>query len=255
MLRRRKGERPGMSIEAIPETPGPSIVGRGLVVTYGSGEHAIRALDGVDVAIQRGEFLCVMGPSGSGKSTLLHVLAGLIRPTAGEVLVAGTAIHALPDAEATRFRRRNVGLVFQFFHLIPTLTVEENVALSLLLDGHRLAAIRDRVRSLAEFLRVEHRLSHYPASLSDGEMQRVAIARALLAEPKLVLADEPTGNLDSKAGDEVLALLRRACDERGVTTLLVTHDLRAASYSDRVLMLQDGRVADEVPTRSDPGAG
>jgi putative ABC transport system ATP-binding protein len=254
MLRRRNGERPGMSIEAIPETPGPSIAGRGIVVTYGSGEHAIRALDGVDVAIQRGEFLCVMGPSGSGKSTLLHVLAGLIRPTAGEVLVAGTAIHALPDAEATRFRRRNVGLVFQFFHLIPTLTVEENVALSLLLDGHRLAAIRDRVRSLAEFLRVEHRLSHYPASLSDGEMQRVAIARALLAEPKLVLADEPTGNLDSKAGDEVLALLRRACDERGVTTLLVTHDLRAASYSDRVLMLQDGRVADEVPTRSDPGA-
>jgi putative ABC transport system ATP-binding protein len=237
-----------------PPSAGPSIVGSGLVVTYGSGANAVHALAGVDVSLQRGEFLCVMGPSGSGKSTLLHVLAGLVRPTAGKVLVGGTSIHDLPDAEATRFRRRNFGLVFQFFHLIPTLTVEENIALSLLLEGRRLAAVRERVRSLAEFLRLEHRLAHFPASLSGGEMQRVAIARALLAEPQLVLADEPTGNLDSKAGDEVLSLLRRACDERGVTTLLVTHDLRAASYSDRVLMLQDGRVADDVPTRSGPAA-
>jgi putative ABC transport system ATP-binding protein len=227
---------------------GPSIVGTALVKSYGSGSNAVRALDGVDVALQRGEFLCVMGPSGSGKSTLLHVLAGLVRPSAGKVLIGGIPIHELADADATRFRRRNIGLVFQFFHLIPTLTVEENIALSLLLEGRRLREIRERARELAGFLGLEPRLDRFPASLSGGEMQRVAIARALLAEPQLVLADEPTGNLDSKAGDEILSLLRRACDERGVTTLLVTHDLRAASYSDRVMMLQDGRVVDDVPT-------
>jgi putative ABC transport system ATP-binding protein len=239
-----------VSADAKLESPsaGPAIVGSGLVKTYGSGENAVHALAGVDVALQRGEFLCVMGPSGSGKSTLLHVLAGLLRPTRGTVLVAGVSLHDLADAEAARFRRRNLGLVFQFFHLIPTLTVEENIALSLLLEGHRLGEVREPVRALAEFLRLDHRLGHLPASLSGGEMQRVAIARALLARPQLVLADEPTGNLDSKAGDEILAYLRRACDERGVTTLLVTHDLRAASYSDRVLMLQDGRVSDEVRT-------
>jgi putative ABC transport system ATP-binding protein len=233
---------------------GPSVIGSGLVKTYGSGSNEVHALAGVDVALRRGEFLCIMGPSGSGKSTLLHVLAGLVRPTAGQVLIGGTSIHDLPDAEATRFRRRNLGLVFQFFHLIPTLTVEENIALSLLLGGRRLDEVRDRVHALAAFLGLEARLAHFPASLSGGEMQRAAIARALLVEPQLVLADEPTGNLDSKAGDEILSFLRRACDERGVTTLLVTHDLRAASYSDRVLLLQDGRVADDVPTGDAPGA-
>ena len=209
-----------------------------------SGRSVVRALDGLDVVLQRGEFLCVMGPNGSGKSTLLHVLGGLVRPTAGQVRIGGTAIHELPDADATRFRRRNIGFVFQFFHLIPSLSVEENIALSLLLEGRRLREIREPARQLAAFLGLEHRLDHFPASLSGGEMQRVAIARALLVKPQLVLADEPTGNLDSKAGDEILALLRRACDESGVTTLLVTHDLRAASYADRVLRLQDGRVAD-----------
>jgi len=231
--------------------PGPPLVGSGLVKTYRSGGSEVRAIDDVDVAVDRGEFLCVMGPSGSGKSTLLHVLAGLVRPDAGTVRIAGTPIHELPDAEAARFRRRHVGLIFQFFNLVPTLTVEENVALPLLLDGRRLPQVRDRIAPLAAFLGLEGRLAESPTRLSGGEMQRVAIARALLVEPDLLLADEPTGNLDSKAGEEVLALLRRACDERGATTLLVTHDLRGSSYADRVLVLQDGRVADDVPSWHD----
>jgi putative ABC transport system ATP-binding protein len=228
---------------------GPALVACDLTKVYSAASEPVRALDGIDLAVPRGEFLCVMGPSGSGKSTLLHVLAGLVRPSAGRVRIGSTEIHTLGDAEAARFRRRNVGLVFQFFNLIPTLTVEENIALALLLEGRRLSELRLPVAEMAERLGLGGRLSHLPARLSGGEMQRVAIARALLVEPQLVLADEPTGNLDSRTGEEVLSHLRRLCDERRVTILLVSHDLRACSYADRVLVLHDGRIADDVPAK------
>jgi putative ABC transport system ATP-binding protein len=226
---------------------GPAIVATGLQKRYDAGAQRVEALRGVDLAIPRGEFVCVMGPSGSGKSTLLHVLAGLLPLDAGSVRIGDTEISALADADAARFRRRHVGLVFQFFNLIPTLTVEENIALASMLEGRSLATQRARVEELARFLGLTERLRYYPANLSGGEMQRVAIARALLLEPDLLLADEPTGNLDSRAGEEVLSELRRSCDERGVTTLLVSHDLRASSYADRVVVLADGRITDDLP--------
>jgi putative ABC transport system ATP-binding protein len=226
---------------------GAAIAASGLRKSYDAGAQRVTALDGVDLEVPRGEFVCVMGPSGSGKSTLLHILAGLIAPDAGSVRIGETEIHALGDAEAARFRRRHVGLVFQFFNLIPTLDVEENIALSLLLEGRRLAELRGEIEALAAQLGIADRLRRHPASLSGGEMQRVAIARALLVRPALLLADEPTGNLDSRSGEEVLSLLRRSCDAQGVTTLLVTHELRACSYADRVVVLRDGRVTDDVP--------
>ena len=229
------------------DAQGPAVVASALRREYGRGEGLVCAVDGVTLAVPEGEFLCVMGASGSGKSTLLHLLAGLERPTAGTVTVGQTAIHALSDPEIARFRRRHVGLIFQFFNLIPSLSVEENAALTLLLDGHRLAQVRDRIDPLLEQLGIAHRRTYAPALLSGGEMQRVAIARALATDPTLILADEPTGNLDRKSGDEVLSRLRRIADERGTTTILVTHDLEAASYADRVLVMRDGRIVDDVP--------
>jgi putative ABC transport system ATP-binding protein len=226
---------------------GIAVVARGLSKDYELGQRRIRALRGVDLRVPVGQFLSVMGPSGSGKSTLLHVIAGLIRPDAGQVTIGDTDLHALGDAEATRFRRRNLGLVFQFFNLIPTLRVEENIALPLLLDGRRLGEAHERILALAGLLHLDDRLKHFPADLSGGEMQRVAIARALLVRPQLLLADEPTGNLDSRSGEEVLSYLRRSSDEEGVTIVLVTHDPRASSYADRVLVLRDGEVADDLP--------
>jgi ABC-type lipoprotein export system ATPase subunit len=207
----------------------------------------VQALNGVSVSVPAGQFLCVMGPSGSGKSTLLHLLAGLERPSSGGVWIGDTEVHKLSQNEAARFRRRNVGLIFQFFNLIPSLSVEENVALSLLLEGKRLAQVQARIEPVLSALEIGHRRHHAPCHLSGGEMQRVAIARALVTDPALLLADEPTGNLDRKAGEQVLSLLRRSCDERGVTTILVTHDLQAASYAERVLVLRDGRIEDDVP--------
>jgi putative ABC transport system ATP-binding protein len=211
---------------------GPAVVATGLAKQYGRGETQVHALRGVDVAVPEGQFLCVMGPSGSGKSTLLHLLAGLDRPSAGSVRIGSTELDRLSEDDSARFRRRTIGLVFQFFNLVPSLNVEENVALPLLLEGFRLAQVRERIDPLLGFFGIDHRRSHAPATLSGGEMQRVALARALL---------------DSKAGEEVLALLRRACDERGVTTILVTHDLRAASYADRIVVLRDGRIEDDLP--------
>jgi putative ABC transport system ATP-binding protein len=231
-----------------------AIVAQELKKTYPVGDSQIHALDGVDISVARGEFVCVMGPSGSGKSTLLHTLAGLLEPTSGSVEIGGVNIHALTDSDAACFRRSRLGLIFQFFNLVPTLTVEENIALCGLLSGTCLAAARQAMRPLVEFLRLGHRLSQYPSSLSGGEMQRAAIARALLIEPELILADEPTGNLDSRAGEEVLGFLRRACDERGTTILLVTHDLRGASYADRVMVLEDGRLRESMST-GNGGAG
>jgi putative ABC transport system ATP-binding protein len=204
-------------------------------------------LDGVDLTVRNGEFVAVMGPSGSGKSTLLHLLGGLERPTSGTVLIGDTDLHRLSKNESARFRRRNIGFVFQFFNLVPTLTAAENVALPLLLEGQRYGAVRGRVESQLGALRLADRATHAPSELSGGEKQRVAIARALIVDPRLILADEPTGNLDSHTGAEILDLLRKACNERGVTIVLVTHDLRAASYADRMVIVRDGSIESDAP--------
>jgi putative ABC transport system ATP-binding protein len=224
-----------------------AISARALEKVYGRGSTFVRSLEQVSLEVRRGEFLCIMGPSGSGKSTLLHVLGGIERPTAGVVRIGDTDIQSLSSTDLDRFRRRNIGFVYQFFNLIPTLNVEENVALPLLLEGRRFSSVRDRVRSLLVSLKLEDRATHAPSLLSGGEMQRVAIARALVIDPRVILADEPTGNLDSQTGEQILTLLRQASNERAVTTVLVTHDLRAASYADRVVILRDGRIQDDVP--------
>jgi putative ABC transport system ATP-binding protein len=211
--------------------------------TYRQGGDSVRALDDVSLEIAAGEFVAVMGPSGSGKSTMLHLMGGLDTPTAGEVVVEGRALAQLRDDEVTIFRRRRIGVVFQFFNLLPTLTAEENVALPLLYDGRRLADVRDRVGAVLEAVGVAARRRHRPDELSGGEMQRVAIARALVTEPAVLLADEPTGNLDSATGADVLRLVRAANRERGVTVVLVTHDPGAAAGAGRTIRLVDGRIA------------
>ena len=208
----------------------------------------VRALRGIRFEVPRAQFLCVMGPSGSGKSTLLHILSGLRTPTAGRVRIGETEIQSLSQDEAAVFRRRNIGLVFQFFNLISMLSVEENIALPLLLEGWNLSQLHARIEPLMETLGISERRHHSTDELSGGEMQRVAIARALIVEPQLVLADEPTGNLDSKNGAEILALLRRLCDEQGVTIILMTHNLGAVSYADRVIVLRDGRISEDLPS-------
>ncbi len=213
---------------------------------YRMGEVTVDALDGVDFIVEKGEFVAVMGPSGSGKSTLLHLLGGLDKPTDGEVTLAGKKISVLSDKEVTLTRRRNVGFIFQFYNLLPTLTAEENVALPLLIDGKRLKDYRDKIDGLLALVGLAGRKKHKPDQLSGGEQQRVAIARAFVTDPDIVLADEPTGNLDSKAGEEVLNLLRRSCDEMGQTIVMVTHDPKAASFADRIVFLRDGRIADQL---------
>jgi len=233
-----------------------TVVAHHLEKHYQRGRATVRALDGVDLVIAEGEFVAIMGPSGSGKSTLLHLIGGLERPSAGTVLLGDVDLHRLSSDESARFRRRHIGFVFQFFNLIPTLSAAENVALPLLLEGKRYADVRDRVMPLLETLHLAGRAEHAPSELSGGEMQRVAIARALVVAPRLILADEPTGNLDSETGAGILALLRRACEERGVTVVLVTHDLRAASCADRAVILRDGRLEGQAsaPARARPGA-
>jgi putative ABC transport system ATP-binding protein len=226
---------------------GPAVLGSGLRKVYERGRGRVEALAGIDLSVPEGQFLCVMGPSGSGKSTLLHLLAGLEQPSEGEVWIGDTRIDQLDQDGAARFRRRHIGVLFQFFNLIQSLTVEENVALPLLLDGRRLADVEDRVADLLDLLGLEDARGRAPSELSGGEMQRVAFARSLIVNPRLILADEPTGNLDSRTGEQVLSILRRAPDERGVTLIVVTHDLRAASYADRVLEIRDGRVVDDLP--------
>jgi len=214
----------------------------GLGKAYQMGEVTVDALRGVDFVVRDGEFVAVMGPSGSGKSTLLHLLGGLDRPSDGEVALAGRRLARMDDDQVTIVRRRQVGFVFQFFNLLPTLSAAENVALPLLIDGKRRKDYAARVDELLALVGLSERRDHKPDQLSGGEQQRVAIARALVTEPEIVLADEPTGNLDSTAGMEILRLLRRACDEKGQTIVMVTHDPRAASYADRVVFLQDGQI-------------
>jgi putative ABC transport system ATP-binding protein len=213
----------------------------------------------VSLEVSRGQFVSIMGPSGSGKSTLMHLIGGLDRPTSGSVRLEGQAIESLSDDELSRFRRRKLGFIFQFFNLLPTLTAIENVALPLLLDGRPLREVEPRARELLALIGLERRTHHRPDQLSGGEMQRVAIARALVTNPLLILADEPTGNLDTATGTTVLELLRTMARERGHTILMVTHDPRAASFSDRLVRLRDGRIESDgqapglVPSDS-PGA-
>ena len=213
---------------------------------YRLGEHTVDALAGVDFLVEKGEFVAIMGPSGSGKSTLLHLLGGLDKPSDGEVTLAGQRLSILNDTQATLVRRHNVGFVFQFYNLLPTLTAEENVALPLIIDGQSLRKHRARIDALLELVGLTARRRHKPDQLSGGEQQRVAIARALATEPAIVLADEPTGNLDSKTGMAIMELLRRSCDELGQTIVVVTHDPRAAAYADRIVFLGDGQVIGET---------
>jgi putative ABC transport system ATP-binding protein len=209
---------------------------------YQMGEVTVRALQDVNLKIHQGEFVAIMGPSGSGKSTLLHLMGGLDYPTSGDVFLAGQALSKLSDNELTRVRRRKVGFIFQFYNLLPTLTVTENIALPLLIDGQSLEQYRQRLDSLLSLVNLEDRAGHRPDQLSGGQQQRVAIVRALINNPEIVLADEPTGNLDSKTGAGILELLQRSCVELGATIVMVTHDARAASFASRVLFLKDGQL-------------
>ena len=223
---------------------GPAVEAANLTRRYGEGEVAVDALRNVSLVIGDGELVAVMGPSGSGKSTLLHILAGLDRPTSGEVVIDGTALSSLGDRELTLLRRRAIGFVFQFFNLLPMLTAEENVLLPLKLAGE--APDRAWVEELIAKVGLADRRTHRPAELSGGQTQRVAIARALVTRPTIVFADEPTGNLDSKSGSEILELLRSSCDEYGQTILTVTHEPRVSAVADRILLLADGLIVDEL---------
>jgi putative ABC transport system ATP-binding protein len=211
---------------------------------YGEGETAVDALRGVSLAVSSGELTAIMGPSGSGKSTLMHILAGLDRPTAGEVWIDGTAVATLGDTQLTKLRRRHVGFVFQFFNLLPMLTARENIVLPLKLAGDTPAD--GWVDELTTKVGLQDRLTHRPAELSGGQQQRVAIARALVSRPTVMFADEPTGNLDSTTSGEILTLLREAVSGYGQTTVMVTHDPNAAAIADRVLFLADGLIVKDL---------
>ena len=220
---------------------------RDLTKVYGEGETAVRALDGVSLGVERGDMVAIMGPSGSGKSTLLHLLGALDTPTSGEILLAGRRYDGLGEGELTRLRRERIGFVFQFFNLLPALSAEENVLLPALIAGRRDNAIRERAGELLGRVGLTDRAQHLPPELSGGEQQRVSIARALLTEPEIVLADEPTGNLDTRSSTGVLDLLRELNEAEGQTLVIVTHDPAAASTARRVVFLRDGKVAGEAP--------
>ena len=215
-----------------------------VVRVYGEGDTEVRALRGVSVTVESGRLTAVMGPSGSGKSTMMHILAGLDRPTSGSVRIAGTEITTLGDTELTRLRRKHIGFIFQFFNLLPMLTARDNIVLPLTIAGERAdSAFFDE---LVARVGLTDRLTHRPAELSGGQQQRVAIARALVSRPTVVFADEPTGNLDSRTSAEILDLLRGSVDDYGQTTVMVTHDARAAAMADRVLFLADGQIVKET---------
>jgi putative ABC transport system ATP-binding protein len=218
--------------------------GRDLTRRYGAGATTVEALRGVSLDVQAGELVAVMGPSGSGKSTLMHALAGLDKPTSGTVEIAGTDITSLTDAKLTRIRREHIGFVFQFFNLLPMLSAEENVVLPLSIAGEKVDGAW--LDELLDKTGLAARRSHRPAELSGGEQQRVAISRALITRPTILLADEPTGNLDSKTGGEILNLIRDSVDSYGQTTVMVTHEPRAAAIADRILFLADGLIVKQL---------
>jgi putative ABC transport system ATP-binding protein len=209
---------------------------------YRMGDHLVLALDGVDFKVEKGEFIAIMGPSGSGKSTLLHLLGGLDSPSEGEVNLAGQALSQLTEYQATLARRHNVGFVFQFFNLLPTLTAEENILLPLIIDGKNPKKYEEWLIELLSLVGLLDRKSHKPDQLSGGEQQRVAIARALITKPAILLADEPTGNLDSKTGTAIMELIRKTSLELDQTVILVTHDPKAATYAQKVIFLRDGKI-------------
>ena len=237
---------PVLTVPGEPPAPPATTAVRaaGLRKTYGSGETAVHALAGVDVEFTRGEFTAIMGPSGSGKSTLMHCLAGLDSVSGGRALIGGTDITRLKEKDLTKLRRDRIGFVFQAFNLVPTLTAEENILLPLAIAGRK--PDPEWFDLVIDTVDLRNRLSHRPNELSGGQQQRVACARALVSKPEIIFADEPTGNLDSTSGAEVLRFLRRSVDEFGQTIVMVTHDPVAASHTDRVLFLADGRIVDEL---------
>jgi putative ABC transport system ATP-binding protein len=241
--------RAGRSVVVMVASPvdNPAVEARGIVKVFGQGGAQVRALDDADLVVPQGEMVAIMGPSGSGKSTLLHIIGALEAPTAGTVTVAGRRYDGADDKALTELRGAHIGFVFQFFNLLGSLSALENVMLPALIARRTDATIRRRAAALLERVGLGDRASHTPAELSGGQQQRVSIARALLLEPELILADEPTGNLDTRAGREILQLLRELSRDEGRTVVMVTHDPSAAAVADRVVFLRDGRVAGEVP--------
>lgn len=212
--------------------------------TYGEGQGKVKALDDVSLTVEKGEFTAILGPSGTGKSTLLHMIGGVDMPTSGEITIGDTAINRLKDKELTLFRRRNIGFVYQFFNLIPVLNVEENILLPRLLDRKNDSG--SRLDELLDILELKDRRLHFPSQLSGGQQQRAAIGRALITDPAMILADEPTGNLDSRSGEIVIHLLERIHEEMGATIMIVTHDLWLASHCRRLIFLKDGRIVEDL---------
>jgi putative ABC transport system ATP-binding protein len=229
---------------AAPAQGSPAVRARSLTKLYGKGEATVRALDGVDVDFEKGAFTAIMGPSGSGKSTLMHLLAGLDTASSGQGFIGDTEITALGDNALTALRRDRVGFVFQSFNLLPMFTAEQNITLPIELANGKVD--KEWLATLVQTLGLGARLTHRPSELSGGQQQRVAIARALIAKPEVVFADEPTGNLDSRSGAEVLSFLRRSVRELGRTIIMVTHDPTAAAYADRVILIADGRIAGDI---------
>ncbi|HEX8101372.1 MAG TPA: ABC transporter ATP-binding protein [Solirubrobacteraceae bacterium] len=243
---------PGSTVSpSAPAATQAAVLAEDVARRYGEGESAVHALRGVSLSVPAGQFTAVMGPSGSGKSTLMHILAGLDAPDEGSVRIGGTEITGMDDKALTLLRRRHIGFIFQAFNLLPVLTAEENIVLPLSLAGRK--PDREWVDAVIERVGLSARRGHRPAELSGGQQQRVAVARALVSEPTVMFADEPTGNLDSRSSAEVLGLLREAVENYGQTTLMVTHDPRAAASADRVVFLADGRtVADlDAPTEAE----
>jgi putative ABC transport system ATP-binding protein len=236
------------TVEAHATANGSVVTAQDLTRTYGEGDTAVQALRSVSLEVEGGKLTAVMGPSGSGKSTLMHLLAGLDKPTSGEITIAGQKIAHLDDTALTKLRREHIGFVFQFFNLLPMLSAEENVLLPLTIAGEK--PDQEWFEALLEKTGLSNRRTHRPSELSGGQQQRVAIARALVSRPTVVFADEPTGNLDSKTSGEILDLMRDSVDSYGQTTVMVTHDARAAAIADRILFLDDGEIVKDLP-RSD----
>ncbi len=227
---------------------------QGLTKVYGTGETAVTALDNVDLTVEAGEFVAIMGPSGCGKSTLLNLVGGLDKPTSGVVRIGGDDIAEMDDATVTKMRRRRLGFVFQFFNLIPVLDAAENAALPLTLDGVPAAQAKQQAQEWLVKVGLEARLHNRPDQLSGGQQQRVAVARALVTDPDLILADEPTGNLDSKSGDEIADLLKLASAEWNRAVVMVTHDVRIAAHAGRIVFMRDGRIVEDVAVPAENSA-